>query len=92
MKTMPLVVNQLPLIDLIFIDGCHDYPWVKSDWENVKRLMHEASVCFFHDYDEKGVKDAVDEIDGDYSVEIVRTDLDAKLWARVRLKEDGKCD
>lgn len=35
-KTLPKVLKILPKMDLIFIDGGHSYPTVKSDWEKLR--------------------------------------------------------
>lgn len=37
-------------IDFIFIDGGHSIKTILSDWNNVKRLIHEKSVVIFDDY------------------------------------------
>ncbi len=71
-KTLPKVIKELPTMDLIFIDGGHSYPTVKSDWENSKHLMHNDTATFFHNYDFSGVKRAVDDISREeYRVEII---------------------
>ena len=37
--------------DLIFIDGNHDFDFVKSDTTNIfKHLLHEKSIVVWHDY------------------------------------------
>lgn len=88
-KTLPLVVGELPLMDFIFIDGGHDYDVVKSDWGNVKRLVHLKTVVFFHDYNLEGVKKVVDEIDGKFSVEIIKPRV-GSCFALVRRNEEAK--
>ena len=54
----------LPPLDLVFIDGGHDYETVKSDWENVQKYLHARSVVVFDDYHLPDVQKAVHEIDG----------------------------
>ena len=66
---MPKVVDGLPKMELIFIDGGHDYDTCKSDWENVKRLMHPGTSVFFHDYNIEGVRKTVDGIGDGFSIE-----------------------
>ncbi len=62
-------------IDLLFIDGCHKYNWVKADFENWSPWV--SGVVAFHDYapEKKYGKDVarfVDEIDSGWQrVEIV---------------------
>ena len=53
----------LPQMDLIIIDGGHDYKTVKADWENVQRLIHKNTTIIFDDYRrEAGVTLVVDSI------------------------------
>lgn len=61
-QTLPQIVKKLPMMDLIFIDGDHSYPTVKSDWENSTSLMHEKTAVFFHNYNFSGPKKVVDNI------------------------------
>ena len=72
MMTLPEALKDLPMMDLIFIDGGHSHETVKSDWENSRALMHDKTAVFFHNYDFAGVKKLVDSISRDeYLVEIV---------------------
>ena len=60
-KIMPLL--DLPRMDLIVIDGGHDYKTVKADWLNVQRLIHKNTTIIFDDYRrEAGVTRVVDSI------------------------------
>lgn len=36
-------------IDLLFIDGAHDYNSVKADWDSYKPFLEIGSVIIFHD-------------------------------------------
>ena len=38
-------------IDFLFIDGCHDYYEVKSDWEQFSPLVRSGGFVAFHDCD-----------------------------------------
>jgi len=70
--TLTKFVKDLPMMDLIFIDGGHSYPTVDSDWENSKNLMHDETAVFFHNYDFSGPKRVVDDISRDeYDVKII---------------------
>lgn len=70
LETLPREIPRLPKMDFIYIDGCHSYSWVKSDWENAKRLMHPKTVVVFDDYPMAGVKRVVDKIN-DYDVRFI---------------------
>jgi len=84
--TLPKI-EDLPMMDLIFIDGGHSYPTVKSDWENVKTLMHDETAVFFHNYDFSGPKRVVDNISRDeYDVKIIYPPSDS---ATARVKKGG---
>jgi len=39
-----------PLFDLVFIDGCHDYVYVKSDYEKVIKYVRKGGIIIWHDY------------------------------------------
>ena len=76
-KTLPKVIKIMPIMDLIFIDGGHSYPTVKSDWENSKSLMHNKTAVFFHNYDFSGPKRVVDSISREeYRVKILQPPSD----------------
>lgn len=48
--------------DLILVDGCHEYEYVKSDTANALRNLAPGGVILWHDYGEfPGVSRAVDE-------------------------------
>jgi len=70
--TLPEVIENLPMMDLIFIDGGHSYPTVIRDWENSKNLVHDETAVFFHNYTFSGPKRVVDNISRDeYNVKII---------------------
>ncbi len=76
--TLPKIVEELPMMDLIFIDGGHAYPTVKSDWENAKKLIHDETAVFFHNYDFSGPRRVVDNISRDkYDVKILYPSSDS---------------
>ena len=76
-KILPKIVKNLPMMDLIFIDGGHSYTTVKSDWENSKSLMHDETAVFFHNYDFSGVKRVVNNISREeYQVKIIHPSSD----------------
>jgi predicted O-methyltransferase YrrM len=71
-KTLPKAIPHLPKMDLIYIDGNHEYEFAKSDWENSRKLMHEKTVVIFDDYNSPDVRRVVNEIDEDFDVKIVK--------------------
>jgi len=62
-QTLPRTAPDLPLMDLIFIDGGHSVETVSHDWDNVAPLIHSGTVVYFDDYPNWGVKTVVDAID-----------------------------
>ena len=59
---LPSVVDNLPRMDVIFIDGGHDYETINSDWENSRKLMKEDTAVFFHNYNYGGTKKVIESI------------------------------
>lgn len=43
-------------IDFLFIDGCHDYDEVRSDWDNYSPLVRKGGMIVFHDVDYAGAR------------------------------------
>lgn len=39
-------------VDFLFIDGCHDYEVVLSDWETYRHLVRPGGIVGFHDIQE----------------------------------------
>jgi len=76
-ENLPKALKDLPMMDLIFIDGGHSYETVKSDWENSKILIQDKTAIFFHNYDFTGVKKLVDNISREeYLVVIIHPPTD----------------
>jgi hypothetical protein len=66
-------VFKQPFVDLIFIDGYHNYASVRKDVDMWLPLMKLHAVMLFHDYidpNSDGVKPVVDETFGD-KVEVI---------------------
>lgn len=42
--------NNLPHFDIIFIDGCHNYNYVKKDTENALNHTKKGGLIIWHDY------------------------------------------
>ncbi|MFC1904359.1 class I SAM-dependent methyltransferase [Chloroflexota bacterium] len=49
-------------IDFVFIDGSHQYEYVKSDSQNALELLKEHGVILWHDYQSEGVTRVVNEL------------------------------
>jgi predicted O-methyltransferase YrrM len=66
-EVLPRVIDSLPNMDFIFIDGGHSLTTVKNDWDYASRLMHDKTVVVFDDYwsnkTDGGAKPIVDAID-----------------------------
>lgn len=87
MEILPLVIDMLPDMDVIFVDGYHLHPVVDIDWKFCKLKMHDGSVCFFHDCHKGDVKEVVDGIDRrKYTVEMIPTK--DNLFAEVQLRKE----
>ncbi len=86
LETLPKAVNDLPGMDLIFIDGGKSYEEAQSDWMHSSRLMREGSVVFVHNYDFPGVRMMVDGIPKkEYDVKIIRERYEG-LVAQIMLR------
>jgi len=75
-----LAAADLPAPDLVFLDGGHLYETVRSDWENLERVLHPRSVVYFDDYlsgaslqhEPGGVNRVVDSLDtSEWQVDIL---------------------
>ena len=59
--------------DLILIDACHDYPYVRSDSLNAIKHLAPGGTVLWHDYgDFPDVSRAVDELARDYPIVGIR--------------------
>jgi hypothetical protein len=69
--SLPRLVDVLPIMDFVFIDGGHSEATVRSDWSHVERLIGPETVVIFDDYVDLasitasgvGVNAVVDSID-----------------------------
>lgn len=82
--TLPVFVEQCRRVgktmDFIFIDGGHLLETISSDWENVEKLMNDATIVIFDDYytnpspslGEVGCQKLIDALDREkYDVEVL---------------------
>ena len=49
-KVLPEVLEKLPKMDFVFIDGGHSLETIANDWYWVSQLMHNKTVVIFDDY------------------------------------------
>ncbi len=49
-ETVPAARRELPMMDIVFIDGSHLLADIEADWRNIQPYLHERSVVFFDDY------------------------------------------
>jgi predicted O-methyltransferase YrrM len=85
LETLPQAVENLPLMDLVFIDGGKSYAEAQSDWENSRRLLHDGSAVYVHNYEFDGVRRMVDGVSrSEYEVQFLREQY-GELVAQIRL-------
>jgi SAM-dependent methyltransferase len=61
------------IFDLILIDGCHEYRYVKSDSENAIRHIRPGGTILWHDYGQMlGVSKALDELSRMHNIVAIR--------------------
>jgi predicted O-methyltransferase YrrM len=53
-------------IDMLYIDGCHDYEFVISDMRAWSHALKDGALILMHDRYEVGVKRAISERPGDW--------------------------
>jgi len=59
--------------DLIFIDGCHEYAFVRSDSMNAMKCVSPGGIIFWHDYGLiPDVSAAVDELQTDMPIAAIK--------------------
>jgi predicted O-methyltransferase YrrM len=75
-------------LDFVFIDGNHDYPYVKADLEAWTPKVRKGGIVSGHDYfigkrGNRGVVDAVDEYIKTHGYDLQVTD-----WCNTRIKDN----
>ena len=59
--------------DMIFIDGCHHYNYVKRDTENAIEFIRESGVIIWHDYGMiEDISKVIDNTFRDLQVKVIR--------------------
>lgn len=49
-ETLPKSAEELPPMNLIFVDGGHSLETIESDWNAVKQLLDPQTIVLFDDY------------------------------------------
>lgn len=65
-KIQQMIINELPYIDMFFIDGDHSKDGVLADWGMYSPMVSSGGIVIFDNYKDKnwmGVTKAVDTID-----------------------------
>jgi len=74
-ETLPMVIDKLPKMDFIYIDGGHSVETIENDWKYAQMVMDKNTIIIFDDYwnrDDAGCKKIIDGIDKNkFRVEIL---------------------
>jgi len=66
-EVLPRVINELPKMDFVFIDGGHSIETIENDWSFVQKVMGKKTIVIFDDYycdrDDVGCKKVIKEVD-----------------------------
>jgi predicted O-methyltransferase YrrM len=60
------VINELPKMDFVFIDGGHNIETIENDWKNVQEIMDDKTIVIFDDYwnrEDAGCRKVIENID-----------------------------
>lgn len=49
-KTLPVFLRKKIKPDLVFIDGGHSVKTIKSDWNFIRKIIHNKTIVIFDDY------------------------------------------
>jgi len=49
-ETLPKAVGEMPIMDLIFIDGGHARETIQNDWDYAQKVMGDSTTVIFDDY------------------------------------------
>ena len=73
---LPRVINELPKMDIVKIDGGHSVETIENDWKYVQEVMNDKTFVIFDDYwnrEDAGCKKVVESIDrARFEVNILR--------------------
>ncbi len=95
-KTLPENIIRIGRVDIAFIDGGHSLETIRSDWQNVQKIMDEKTIVIFDDYficDNENLKivccnQLIDKLDrSKYTVEFLEPyDIVDKDWGELMIK------
>jgi len=72
---LPTVIDKLPTMDFVFIDGGHSIKTICNDWHYVQKIMNQHTIVLFDDYwniEEAGCKTLINNLDRDrFEVQIL---------------------
>lgn len=75
LSTLSGNIDELPEMDLIFIDGGHSIETIQNGWDHARRLMSQSTFVLFDDYwsrDDAGCRKVVERTEpSEYDVEVL---------------------
>lgn len=86
-----LAKQNFPKIDMLFIDGAHDYDSVKHDFFSCIEYLSDNFVILFDDYIDRpfyGVKKLIDEVSTKIPVQLIETN---KILVNSEHKQHARC-
>jgi len=89
-EILPGVINNLPKMDFVFIDGGHSIETIENDWKYTQQVMDEQTIVIFDDYwnrDGAGCKKVIENIDrAEFDVKILpKQDKFKKEWGILKI-------
>ena len=84
-EVLPEVIDYLPHMDFVFIDGGHSIETIENDWYYTQKVMSNNTIVIFDDYyniDDVGCKKTIESInEEDYEIQILEPkDIFTKSW------------
>jgi len=76
-------VWELAGVDFLFLDGDHDYAYVKADFDNYSTLVRKGGVVVFHDIGYEGPRRVFEDLKGKTdSVHIWKQGMGYGVWRK----------
>ncbi len=74
-NTLPMAIDKLPKMDLIYIDGGHSLETIENDWNYAQKVIDKSTIVIFDDYwnrDDAGCKKIIENMDKNkFNIEIL---------------------